>query len=154
MLQKTFGRAWTVKDTTVLFGRLLLATIFLHEAATLSLHFGAASTAMQKVGVPPPLLAATIGLQLSASLSIAGGIYSRLGATALGLFCLMTALFFHRNFAIQNELLHFEKDFAIAGGLFVLAARGPGSLSVAGLLHRRTRSKHRPDGEDYSLMSH
>ena len=30
----------------------------------------------------------------------------------------------------SNELLHFEKDLAIAGGLFVLTATGAGALSL------------------------
>jgi putative oxidoreductase len=37
---------------------------------------------------------------------------------------------FHTNFAIRNELLHFEKDLAIAGGMFVLMLRGAGRYSV------------------------
>ena len=45
----------------------------------------------------------------------------QVGAGALGLFRLTTAALFHTNFAIRNELLHFEKDLAIAGGMFVLA---------------------------------
>ncbi|WP_292455308.1 DoxX family protein, partial [Mesorhizobium sp.] len=58
------------------------------------------------------------------------GILARLGAIGLGLFCLMTASHFHTNFASQNELLHFEKDLAIAGGMFILALSGAGRLSV------------------------
>lgn len=58
------------------------------------------------------------------------GVLARLGAVALGLFCLMTASLFHTDFASQNELLHFEKDLAIAGGMFILALGGSGRLSV------------------------
>jgi putative oxidoreductase len=42
----------------------------------------------------------------------------------------MTASLFHTNFASQNELLHFEKDLAIAGGMFILALAGSGRLSL------------------------
>ena len=58
------------------------------------------------------------------------GWHARLGAAALGLFCLATAILFHTNFANRNELLHFEKDLAIAGGMFVLMLRGAGGYSV------------------------
>jgi putative oxidoreductase len=49
---------------------------------------------------------------------------------ALSLFCLATAFLFHTNFAVRNELLHFEKDLAIAGGMFVLVVCGAGRWSV------------------------
>lgn len=153
MFQTTFDRGGKIKSIAVLFGRLLLAMIFLHEAVSLILHFDAASAAMQKLGVPPPLLVATIGLQLAAGLSIAGGVYPQVGATALGLFCLATALIFHRNFASQNEILHFEKDLAIAGGMFILAANGAGSFSVGQLLRRRLGSDDGAEGGNYSIMS-
>jgi uncharacterized membrane protein YphA (DoxX/SURF4 family) len=71
-----------------------------------------------------------IGLQLVAGIAIAVGWHARLGAAALGLFCLATAILFHTNFANRNELLHFEKDLAIAGGMFVLMFRGTGGYSV------------------------
>jgi putative oxidoreductase len=54
----------------------------------------------------------------------------QVGAGALGLFCLTTAALFHTNCAIRNELLHFEKDLAVAGGMFVLATVGAGSFSL------------------------
>ena len=56
------------------------------------------------------------------------------GALSLGLFCLVTACLFHTNFSIRNELLHFEKDIAIAGGMFVLVVCGAGRWSMDGRL--------------------
>jgi hypothetical protein len=53
------------------------------------------------------------------------------------LFCLLTAVLFHQNFAIHDELLHFEKDLAIAGGMFVLMVRGAGTWSIDALSHAR-----------------
>jgi putative oxidoreductase len=117
-------------DPLLLLGRLLLALIFLHEAVTLSLGFGAAASVMSKIGVSPYVLILTILLQFGASLMVASGWHTRLGSLSLGLFCLATAFLFHSNFAVRNELLHFEKDLAIAGGLFVLTATGAGALSL------------------------
>jgi len=124
-------------DTVLLISRLLLAWIFLHEGAFLVANFGSASASMAKVGVPPYLLVATIVLQLVAGASIAAGLHARWGALALGLFCLATAVLFHTNFANRNELLHFEKDLAIAGGMFVLMVHGPGGWSIDGIWQRR-----------------
>jgi putative oxidoreductase len=120
--------------------RFLLAGIFVHEGVFLAVNFAAASATMAKTGVPAPALVATIGLQLVAGMAIAVGWHARLGAAALGLFCLATALLFHTNFANRNELLHFEKDLAIASGMFVLMLRGAGRYSVAAFA--RPREKH------------
>lgn len=132
-------------DVTLLAGRLLLSLIFLHEGVTLATHFDGAAKAMAALGVGLPLFVATIALQLGAGLCVATGLLTRLGALGLGLFCLATATLFHTDFASQNELLHFEKDLAIAGGMFVLATAGAGKFSldrlVAGILRQRQRDK-------------
>ena len=119
-----------LENAVLLAGRLLLAWIFVHEGAFLAMNFAAASAGMAKMGVPAAALVPTIALQLVAGLAIALGWHARLGAAALGLFCVATAILFHTNFSSRNELLHFEKDFAIAGGMFVLMLRDAGGLSV------------------------
>jgi putative oxidoreductase len=42
---------------------------------------------------------------------------------------LAAALAFHHEFADQNQLIHFLKNIAVAGGLLQVAAFGAGSLS-------------------------
>src|SRR3984885_4831737 len=127
----------TLENVVLLASRLLLAWIFVHEGVFLATNFAAASASMAKAGVPALALVATIGLQLVAGIAIAVGWHARLGAAALGLFCLATAILFHVNFANRNELLHFEKDLAIAGGMFVLMLRGAGDYSVGAFAGRR-----------------
>ena len=107
-------------DLILLLGRLLLSLIFLHEGWSLAADITATIDTFAKLGLSAPVALATIALQIGAGLSVATGLLSRLGALALALFCLATALLFHTNFASQNELLHFEKDLAIAGGMFVV----------------------------------
>jgi putative oxidoreductase len=125
------------ENLILLASRLLLAWIFVHEGTFLVMNFDDAAAGMIKIGVSRYLLVATIALQLSAGLAIATGWQARAGAAALGLFCLATAILFHTNFASRNELLHFEKDLAIAGGMFLLMLRGAGDWSVAAMLPRR-----------------
>ncbi len=132
-------------DITLLAGRLPLSPLFLHEGVTLTTHFDAAAKAMAAQGVGLPLFVATIALQVGAGLSIGLGLLTRLGAVGLGLFCLATATLFHTNFASQNELLHFEKDLAIAGGMFVLAIAGAGRVSLDGVMAGYVRQRR--DGE-------
>jgi len=127
------------ENVVLLASRLLLAWIFVNEGAFLAMNFDAASAGMAKMGVPAAALVPTIALQLVAGLAIAIGWQARLGAAALGLFCVATAILFHTNFASRNELLHFEKDLAIAGGMFALMLRGAGGLSVDSFSKKKVR---------------
>ena len=137
-MDKALGMQNPMVDNVVLLAsRLLLAWIFVHEGVFLATNFAAASAGMAKAGVPALALVATIGLQLVAGIAIAVGWHARLGAAALGLFCLATAILFHTNFANRNELLHFEKDLAIAGGMFILMLRGAGGYSVQAFARQR-----------------
>jgi putative oxidoreductase len=139
-MDKSLGNQNTTLDSVVLLaGRLLLAWIFVHEGVFLITNFDTASASMAKLGVPGFALIPTIGLQLVAGFAIAVGWHARWGAAALGLFCVATAALFHTNFANRNELLHFEKDLAIAGGMFVLMLRGAGGLSIDSFYKRKVQ---------------
>jgi putative oxidoreductase len=126
-------------DALLLVGRLLMAGIFVHEGAFLLANFDGAAASMAKLGVPSIGLVATIVLQLMAGFSIALGFLTRYGAIALALFCLATAALFHTHFSVRDELLHFEKDLAIAGGLFTLAIHGGGAWSIEAMAPRWLR---------------
>ena len=80
----------TIENVVLLASRVLLAWIFVHEGVFLATNFAAASASMAKLGVPAHALAATIALQLAAGIAIAVGWYARIGAAALGFFCLAT----------------------------------------------------------------
>jgi putative oxidoreductase len=120
----------------LLVGRLLLATIFLHEGIAKLGDFAAAAAYARAFGVPQTLLPLAIAVELGCGLLIALGVYSRPAALMLAGFCVATALLFHTKFGERNQLLHFEKNLAIAGGLLVLAMTGPGRLTFAHLLGR------------------
>jgi putative oxidoreductase len=120
----------TMQDAGLLAGRCLLVFIFLHEGISLVGNLAGAAAYMQKAGVPSLLLPAVIALQLGGGLLIATGVLTRLSALAFAAFCISTAIMFHWQFANQNELLHFQKDLAIAGGFLVLACSGPGNWSL------------------------
>ncbi len=135
-------RTGVIPNDIILFAsRLLLAWIFVHEGVSLAANFDAASASMATIGVPAPVLISTITLQLVAGIAIAVGWHARFGAAALGLFCLATAILFHTNFANRNELLHFEKDLAIAGGMFVLMVRGVGRWSIDGVCQTKCAAR-------------
>ncbi len=138
MLNALQNKIARLDDIVLLGARFLLAGLFIHESATLATTFDVAAAGMAKLGAPAPLLAATTALQFGAGMAIALGWQARIGALALGLFCLATATLFHTMVGNRNELLHFEKDLAIAGGMFVLLVHGAGRWSFDGLLARRS----------------
>jgi putative oxidoreductase len=113
-----------------MIGRLLLAGLFILEGWSKIRGYDAALTYMQRYGVPSLLLPAVIALELVGGLMIAVGWWTRLVALALAVFCVLAAALFHANLAERNQLLHFEKDLAIAGGLLLLAITGPGPWSL------------------------
>ena len=118
-------------------GRLLLAAIFLHEAWAKLTAYDAAVGYMQAFGLPGWLLPFAVAVELVGGILVIAGLYTRVAALALALFCVATAVLFHNKFGNRNELLHFEKDLAIAGGFLVLAARGGGAWALDALRGRR-----------------
>jgi putative oxidoreductase len=114
-------------------GRLLLAAIFLHEAWSKLTGYPAALAYMQAFGVPGQLLPFAIAVELGCGVLIVGGYHTRIAALLLAAFCLATAVLFHDRLGDRNQLLHFEKDIAIAGGLLVLFAHGAGAWALDAL---------------------
>jgi putative oxidoreductase len=119
-------------------GRLLLASIFILEGWSKLRGYEAATAYMTRFGVPGVLLPAVIALEFGCGLMIAVGWRTRLAAAALAVFCVLAAFLFHTNVADRNQLLHFEKDLALAGGLLVLAIAGAGQWSIDGRANATT----------------
>jgi putative oxidoreductase len=118
-------------------GRIALASLFIAEALSKLSAYGAAASYMTAFGLPTLLLPPAIVVELAGGLLIVFGWQTRLAAAALAGFCLATAVVFHTKFGDRNQLLHFEKDVALAGAFLVLAARGAGAFSLDALQGRR-----------------
>jgi putative oxidoreductase len=129
-----------LRDAGLLAGRLLLVFIFLHEGMSILGNYAGAAAYMQKSGVPALLLPAVIALQLGAGALIAAGVLTRVAALSFAAFCVLTAILFHWQLADRNQVLHLQKDLAIAGGFLVLACCGPGDWSLGRYLARPSRS--------------
>lgn len=84
------------------------------------------------IGLPAPtIVAILVGLlELVAGLAIVVGFQTRIAALALALFTIGATLIAHTNFADMMQFLIFQKNFAVVGGLLVLAFAGAGALSV------------------------
>jgi putative oxidoreductase len=130
-----------LEPAAALLGRLLLSAIFLHEAWAKLTGYAMALAYMQAFGVPGALLPLAIGFELGCGLMILSGFHTRIAALLLAGFCVATAFLFHTRFGDRNQLLHFEKDLAIAGGFLVLNALGSGAWSVDAWMSRRDRDR-------------
>jgi putative oxidoreductase len=120
------------------FGRLMLALIFLVSGVGKFSNLAALDTMIQKSGMPAGLALPTAIFEVVGGLAIALGVMTRLFSILLAGFCLLTAILYHNNFADQMQAAMFLKNVAIAGGFLMLAANGPGALSVDARLRRRT----------------
>ena len=125
-----FDQHHSLNAGVLLIGRLLLASLFIVEGWGKLKGYAGAVGYMEKFGVPGILLPLVILAEIGGGLCIALGWQARWAAAALAGFSIMAALMFHSNFANRNEILHFEKDIAIAGGLLVLFAFGSGAWSI------------------------
>ena len=61
---------------------------------------------------------------------LAAGFKARYAAAAPGVFSILAAIIFHNDFAQQSEMTAFLKNLAIGGGMFMVAAFGPGRFSL------------------------
>lgn len=120
-----------------MFGRLMIAALFLHEGWAKLTAYAAAAAYMRAFGVPEQLLPFAIALELGCGVLILLGWQTRIAALLLAVFCVAAAVLFHTKLSDRNQLLHFEKDFAIAGGLLLLVAHGAGRWAVDTLLSRQ-----------------
>ncbi len=131
-----FASVAALSDIAALAARLLVAGLFVPEGWGKITDYADTQSYMAQFGVEPRLLPLVIALELGGGLALAAGLATRPVALALGVFALVAALIFHQG-ADYDEVLAFHKDFAIAGGLFALAALGPGAWSFDALFVRR-----------------
>src|SRR3954454_5885121 len=121
-------------DKIALAGRVLLAAIFVMSGLGKVAAPAATLAYMKAAGLPfaPLGLAGSALIELGGGLALILGYRTRVAATILAAFALITALIFHSAFADQNQLIHFFKNDAMAGGLLQVAALGGGRLSLDG----------------------
>jgi len=114
-----------------LVGRLLLAAIFLVSAFGKLSAPGPTQGFIASVGLPMPVLSyvAAVIIELGGGLMLLTGYRTRHAATVLAAFSVISAFVFHHALGDQNQLFHFLKNLAMAGGLVQVIAFGAGSFS-------------------------
>ena len=126
-----------MEKVTLLVGRILLAHIFLFAGVSKISDYAGTQGYMDAMGVPGALLPLVILTEIGGALALIAGWQTRWAAVALAGFSAVSALLFHANFADQMQMIMFMKNWAMAGGLLVLAAAGAGQLSLDHKFARR-----------------
>jgi putative oxidoreductase len=115
-----------------LVGRVFLAILFLLSGFSKFANPSAIIAYIGAVGMPAPSLAFALSLvfEIGGGLLLLAGYRVKAVAAALAVFTLLTAAYFHHDFADQNQMIHFLKNIAITGGLLQVVAFGAGALSI------------------------
>jgi putative oxidoreductase len=122
-----------MQDATVAAaGRLLLAMLFLLSGLSKLAAPSATIAYIASAGLPFPLLGyvAALTVELGGGLLLLAGLHARIAAAIMTAFTIAAAVAFHSNFGDQNEMIHFLKNVALAGGLLQVVAFGAGPFSL------------------------
>ena len=120
----------TLNTFSPVAGRLLISIIFLMAGISKITGYAGTQAYMESAGVPGLLLPLVIGLEILGAVALMIGYRTRLAALLLAGFTVVSALLFHNMFADSSQTIMFMKNLAIAGGLLLLVANGPGLVSV------------------------
>jgi putative oxidoreductase len=126
-------------DIALLISRILIAVLFLVASYNKLKGIGGTTGYFTKLGVPAPSIAAPVvaAFELAFGILLLAGFKTRFVALAIAVFVIIAALFAHTNFADGNQLNHFMKNFAIAGGCLALFVSGAGAFSMDAKSGRR-----------------
>jgi putative oxidoreductase len=128
----TTETAPATRDLVATGGRVLLAAIFVASGAGKLADPAGTAAYIASAGLPLPILGAwaAIAVELLGGIALILGLRVRAVAALLAVFSLVTAVFFHAQFADQNQMIHFLKNLGLAGGLLQVVAFGGGRFSL------------------------
>ncbi|SDI69014.1 DoxX family protein [Paraburkholderia phenazinium] len=115
-----------------LLGRILIGAPFVMSGLGKLAAYGATVGYIAAMGLPVPPLAFVIAVltELGGGLLLLSGYRARAVSLGMAVFCVVTAIFFHHNFADQNQMIHFLKNVMMAGGLLQITWFGAGAFSL------------------------
>lgn len=125
------------QNVVTFVGRLLLALIFILSGFNKIGGFEGTAGYIASKGLPMPQVVAalTILVELGGGLLLLFGFAARWAALALAVFTLLAGFIFHAFWAVPPEqymaqYINFMKNLAIAGGMLMVFAYGPGGWSI------------------------
>jgi len=120
-----------------LVGRILISSVFILAGIGKISGFSGEEGFVASKHLPLPAVALGIAMivELVGGLAILAGLYTRFTAWIVFLYMIPTTFLFHNFWTMQgaardDNMLHFEKNIAIMGGLLILAAFGAGAFSI------------------------
>ncbi|SOE74244.1 putative oxidoreductase [Burkholderia sp. OK233] len=115
-----------------LLGRILIGAPFVMSGLGKLAAYGATVGYIAAMGLPVPPLAFILAVltELGGGLLLLSGYRARVVSLAMAVFCVVAAMFFHHNFADQNQMIHFLKNVMMAGGLLQITYFGAGAFSL------------------------
>ena len=126
-----------LQNPLALIGRILLALIFVTSGFSKIAGFDGTVGYIASKGLPMASIAAVIAIviELGGGLAVVFGFLTRWAALALAVFSVVAAFIFHAYWGVPAEQvmmqqINFWKNISIAGGFLVLAAFGPGAISI------------------------
>lgn len=125
------------QNPLALVGRLLLAILFVTSGFSKISGFEGTVGYITAHGLPLPAFAAVVAIviELGGGLALVFGFVTRWAALTMAVFTVAAAVFFHNFWAVpadqvMNTTIHFWKNVSITGGLLMVVAFGPGSISL------------------------
>ena len=113
-----------------LLARILLSAVFFVNGIAKTNNIDGTVGWMEMFGLPGFLIYPAIILELIVPLFIVIGFYVKLSSLLLGSFCVLTAVIFLRDLSDPMTLTNFLKNFAMAGGFFILYLNGSKKFSL------------------------
>ncbi len=135
----------SLRDVTALVGRILLALIFVLSGLNKVMNMSGTAGYMAQAGISAhlvhPALYLSIAVELGCGLLVMAGLQARWAALVIFLWLIPVTLLFHvvgyyhavqqhQAMAALTQQIMSLKNVAMMGGLLVLAAMGPGGLSI------------------------
>ncbi len=129
----------TFQNRIALVGRILLGLMFVMSGFGKIAGFEGTAGYIASRGLPLPevLAALTIVVELGGGLMLLLGLFSRWAGLALAVFSVLAAFLFHNYWSADaashmGQYINFWKNISITGGMLLVAAFGPGSISIEG----------------------
>ena len=113
-----------------LISRIFLSAVFIVNGIAKANNIDGTAGWIEMYGLPGFLVYPAIILELVAPLLIVIGLYVKFSSLALGSFCILTAVIFLRDLSDPMTLTNFLKNFAMAGGFFILYLNGSKKFSL------------------------
>lgn len=125
------------RDELILLARILMMVLFVMSGWGKLTGFQGTVGYMASTGAPMPMVAAAVAVVMEFGVGIALliGLWTRPLAILMALFVLGTSFIAHSYWDMQGAMeaankIQFYKNLSIMGGLFLLAAAGPGRYAV------------------------